>query len=102
MKDIKSLRPIQNFVLIEVDLADAKTAGGIIIPDNARQPLTRGLVIAAGPGKWDEHAHRFIETTVKAGDRVLYGKYSGNEFQGPDRKDYRLMREDDVYGVIEE
>jgi len=102
MKDIRSLKPIQNKVLVAVDDADEKTPGGIIVPQTAKQPLTRGTVIAAGPGKVNEKTGMFIEVPVKAGQRVLYGKYSGNEFQGPDRKDYRLMTDDDIYGIIEE
>jgi chaperonin GroES len=73
--------------------AEEKTAGGIIIPDTAKEKPQRGTVIAAGPGKKDE------PMTVKSGDTILYGKYAGTEvnFEG---EDYLIMRESDILAVI--
>jgi chaperonin GroES len=85
--------PIKDRVLIEPALAEEKTAGGIIIPDTAKEKPQKGKVLAVGKGKKDE------PMTVKVGDTVLYGKYSGTEviIEG---KTYLIMREDDIYMVI--
>ena len=73
--------------------AEEKTAGGIIIPDTAKEKPQRGTVIAAGPGKKDE------PVTVKVGDTVLYGKYSGTEIQ-LDGDDLLIMRESDILAIV--
>jgi chaperonin GroES len=85
--------PIADRVLIEPDQAETKTASGIIIPDTAKEKPQRGTVIAVGAGKKDE------PMTVKKGDKVLYGKYSGTEIS-IEGKDYLIMRESDIYAVI--
>ena len=85
--------PIADRVLIEPDAAETKTASGIIIPDTAKEKPQKGTVIAVGAGKKDE------PMTVKKGDKVLYGKYSGTEIT-IDGKDYLIMRESDIYAVI--
>jgi chaperonin GroES len=72
---------------------EQKTASGIIIPDTAKEKPMRGEVIAVGPGKKDE------PMTVKVGDQVLYGKYSGTEI-AIDGVDYLIMRENDIYAII--
>jgi len=73
--------------------AEEKTAGGIIIPDTAKEKPQRGVVIAAGPGKKDE------PMSVKAGDTVLYGKYAGTEIQ-IDNDDLLIMRESDILAIV--
>lgn len=80
-------------VLVEPAQAEEKTAGGIIIPDTAKEKPQKGTVVAVGKGKKDE------PMTLKEGDKVLYGKYSGTEviIEG---KTYLIMREDDIYMVI--
>jgi chaperonin GroES len=85
--------PIKDRVLVEPAPAEEKTAGGIIIPDTAKEKPQKGKVLAVGKGKKDE------PMTVKVGDTVLYGKYSGTEvvLEG---KTYLIMREDDIYMVI--
>ncbi len=88
-----SVKPLADRVIIEPAAAEGKTAGGIIIPDTAKEKPKRGKVIAAGPGKADE------PMTVKEGDSVLYGQYSGTEIK-IDGSDYLIMRESDVYGII--
>ena len=88
-----SVKPLQDRVLIEPAPAELKTAGGIIIPDTAKEKPVRGKVIAVGNGKKDE------PVTVKAGDTVLYGKYAGTEIQ-IEGKEYLIMRESDIYAII--
>ena len=88
-----SVKPIQDRVLVEPAPAEEKTAGGIIIPDTAKEKPVRGKVIAVGNGKKDE------PITVKAGDTVLYGKYAGTEIQ-IEGKEYLIMRESDIYAII--
>jgi chaperonin GroES len=85
--------PIKDRVLVEPALAEEKTAGGIIIPDTAKEKPQKGKVLAIGKGKKDE------PMTVKVGDTVLYGKYSGTEviIEG---KTYLIMREDDIYMIV--
>ncbi|HRE52843.1 MAG TPA: co-chaperone GroES [Flavitalea sp.] len=85
--------PLHDRVIVKPAKAEEKTAGGIIIPDTAKEKPQRGTVVAAGPGKKDE------PTTVKTGDVVLYGKYSGTEIQiGGD--DLLIMRESDILAIV--
>lgn len=87
------LKPLADRVLIEPAPAETKTASGIIIPDNAKEKPLQGTVVAVGPGKKDE------PMTVKVKDKVLYGQYSGTEIK-IDGKDYLIMKESDVYGIL--
>ncbi|MFM7288175.1 MAG: co-chaperone GroES [Bacteroidota bacterium] len=87
------ITPIADRVLVEPTPAEEKTAGGIIIPDTAKEKPQRGTVVAVGQGKKDE------PMTVKAGQTVLYGKYSGTEVQ-IDGKDYLIMRESDIMAIL--
>ncbi len=88
-----SVKPLADRVLVESAPAETKTAGGIIIPDTAKEKPMRGKVIAVGNGKVDE------PMTVKVGDNVLYGKYAGTELN-IDGKDYLIMKESDIYAII--
>ena len=88
-----NVTPLHDRVIIEPAKAEEKTAGGIIIPDTAKEKPQRGVVIAAGPGKKDE------PVTVKAGDTVLYGKYAGTEIQ-VEGGDYLIMRESDILAIV--
>lgn len=88
-----NVKPLQDRVLVEPAPAEEKTAGGIIIPDTAKEKPMRGKVVAVGNGKKDE------PVTVKAGDTVLYGKYAGTEIQ-IEGKEYLIMRESDIYAII--
>ena len=92
MADVK-IKPLADRVLVKAAEAETKSTGGIIIPDSAKEKPVRGTVMAAGPGKKDE------PTTVKVGDTVLYGKYSGTEIQ-VDGQDYLLMRESDIFAIL--
>ena len=85
--------PLHDRVIVKPAAAEEKSAGGIIIPDTAKEKPQRGVVVAAGPGKKDE------PVTVKAGDTVLYGKYAGTELK-LEGKDYLIMREDDILAII--
>lgn len=88
-----NIKPLADRVLIEAAAAETKTAGGIIIPDSAKEKPQKGKVIAVGGGKKDE------PMTVKVGDTVLYGKYAGTELQ-IDGKEYLIMKESDIYAIV--
>jgi chaperonin GroES len=88
-----NVKPLADRVLVEPAAAEQKTAGGIIIPDTAKEKPQKGTVVAIGNGKKDE------PLTVKVGDQVLYGKYSGTEIS-VEGKDYLIMRESDILAVI--
>ena len=88
-----NVKPLADRVLIEPAAAEMKTAGGIIIPDTAKEKPQRGIVVAVGNGKKDE------PMTVKSGDTVLYGKYAGTEL-AVDGKDYLIMKESDILAII--
>ena len=92
------LRPLQDRILVQRVKEEEKTKGGIIIPDTAKEKPVEGRVIAAGIGKLSEKGKR-IALEVKKGDRILFGKYSGNEIK-IEGEEYLIMREDDVLGVI--
>jgi chaperonin GroES len=93
------LRPLQDRILVQRVKEEEKTKGGIIIPDTAKEKPVEGRVIAAGIGKLSEKGNR-IALEVQKGDRILFGKYSGNEIK-IEGEEYLIMREDDVLGVIE-
>lgn len=88
-----NVKPLADRVLVEPAPAETKTAGGLIIPDTAKEKPMKGKVLAIGNGKPEE------PMTVKVGDTVLYGKYAGTEIQ-VDGKDLLIMRESDIYAVI--
>lgn len=88
-----SLKPLADRVLIEPAPAEEKTASGIIIPDTAKEKPLKGKVVAAGEGKKDE------PMTVKVGDDVIYGQYSGTEIK-LDGNTYLIMKEADIYGIL--
>jgi len=93
------LKPLHDRILVERVEEEQKTKGGIIIPDTAKEKPAEGKVIAVGNGKLDENGKR-IPLEVKKGDRILFGKYSGTEVK-IEGKEYIMMREDDVLGIIE-
>ena len=88
------LKPLADRVLIEPAPAEEKTASGIIIPDTAKEKPLKGKVIAVGKGKPDE------PMTVKVGDSVIYGQYSGTEIK-LDGTNYLIMKEADIYGIVD-
>ena len=94
------IRPLYDRIVVKRIAEDEeKTAGGIIIPDSAKEKPSQGEITAVGPGGRDE-AGKLIPIDLKVGDRVLFGKYSGTEVK-LDGKDFLVMREDDIMGVIE-
>ena len=94
-----NFRPLHDRVVVRRIAAEEKTAGGIIIPDSHQEKPTEGEVMAAGPGARNEQG-QLVALEVKAGDRVLFGKWSGTEVK-IDGEDLLIMKESDVMGVIE-
>ncbi len=88
-----NIKPIGDRVVVEAAPAEEKTASGIFIPDTAKEKPQQGTVVAVGDGKKDE------PMTVKVGDKVLYSKYGGTEIT-IDGKEYLMMRETDIYGIL--
>jgi chaperonin GroES len=93
------IRPLQDRVIVKRLEEEEKTKGGIIIPDTAKEKPMEGLVIAVGKGKTADDG-TVIKLDVKAGDRILFGKYSGTEVK-IDGVEHLIMREDDILGIIE-
>ena len=91
-------RPLHDRVLVRRIEAEEKTAGGIIIPDTAKEKPQEGEVVAVGPGARDDNGN-LIELAVKAGDRVLFGKWSGTEVK-VDGEELLIMKESDILGVL--
>ena len=89
-----NVKPLADRVLIEPNPAEEKTAGGLFIPDTAKEKPLAGKVIAAGPGTND------VKMEVKVGDQVLYGKYAGTEIK-IDGEEYTIVRQSDVLAVVE-
>ena len=92
------IRPLNDRILVQRVEEEEKTAGGIIIPDNAKEKPVEGTIIAVGPGKLNDEGEP-IALQVKQGDTVLFSKYGGTDVR-IDGEDYLIMREDDVLGVI--
>jgi len=93
------VKPMNDRVLVVRVEEEQKTAGGIIIPDTAKEKPMEGKVVSVGPGKLDEKGKR-VPMDVKKGDRVLFSKYAGTEIK-MDGVEHLFMREDDILGVIE-
>ena len=93
-------RPLHDRVVVKRIDAEEKTAGGIIIPDTAKEKPSQGEVIAVGPGAIDDSGKR-VAPEVKAGDFVLFGKWSGTEVK-IDGEDLLIMKESDIMGVLDE
>ena len=93
------VRPLQDRVIVRrVEEQEQKSAGGIIIPDTAKEKPQEGKVVAVGPGKKEDG--KVLSVDVKAGDRVLFGKYAGTEIK-LDGEEHLILREEDILGVIE-
>ena len=91
-------RPLHDRVVVQRIDSDEKTSGGIIIPDTAKEKPQEGEVVAVGPGARDDDGKR-VEPDVKAGDKILFGKWSGTEVK-VDGEDYLIMKESDIMGVL--
>lgn len=97
MKEIK-LRPLDDRVVVEPMEAEETTAGGIVLPDTAKEKPQRGTVIAVGPGKLLDNGTR-AEAAVAVGDEVIYGKYSGSEVE-IDGREVKILRESDILAKV--
>ena len=94
------IKPLADKVIVKTDdVAESTTAGGIIIPDTAKEKPQKGEIVAVGPGRTDENG-KVINMNVKVGDMVLYSKYGGNELEYDGEK-YLIMSESDIYAVFE-
>ncbi|WP_339135422.1 MAG: co-chaperone GroES [Candidatus Electrothrix sp. GW3-4] len=93
-----NIRPLNDRILVKRLEQEEKTAGGIIIPDSAKEKPAEGEVVAVGPGKMSDAGQR-TAMDVKAGDHVLFSKYGGTDVKF-DGQDYLIMREDDILGVL--
>jgi chaperonin GroES len=94
------VKPLQDRVLIKRIQEEEKTKGGIIIPDAAKEKPIEGIVVAVGDGKVLENGTR-VAPQVKAGDKILFGKYSGTEIK-VDGEEHLILREDDILGIVED
>jgi len=93
------IRPLNDRILVKRLEEEGKTAGGIIIPDSAKEKPAEGEIVAVGPGKMNDKGER-TAMDVKPGDRVLFSKYGGTDIK-IEGDDYLIMREDDILGVVE-
>ena len=93
------VRPLQDRILVRRVEEEEKTKGGIIIPDTAKEKPQEGKVVAVGKGKMTEQG-KLLPLDVKAGDKILFGKYSGSEVK-IDGDEHLIMREDDILGIID-
>jgi chaperonin GroES len=93
------IRPLQDRVIVERTAEEEQTKGGIIIPDSAKEKPQEGKVVAVGKGKLSDEG-KLIPLSVKAGDKILFGKYAGTEVK-LNGNEYLIMREDDILGVLE-
>jgi chaperonin GroES len=97
MKDIK-LKPLDDRIVVEPVEAEEKTAGGIVLPDTAKEKPQRGKVLAVGPGKLLDNGQR-CDVSVSVGDEVIYGKYSGSDIE-LDGREIKILRESDVLAKV--
>ena len=93
-----SIKPLSDRIVVEAAPAEEVASGGIILPDTAQEKPQQGTVVAVGPGKTSD-AGTLVKLTVKAKDKVLFGKYSGSDIT-IDGKDYMIMRESDILAII--
>lgn len=93
-----SIRPLDDRVVVEALEAEEQTAGGILLPDTAKQKPQRGKVLAVGPGKLQDNGQR-LALAVSVGDEVLFGRYAGNDVE-VNGKEYKIMRENDILAKV--
>ena len=92
------IKPLADRVVVQADEAEEKSEGGIILPDTAQEKPQKGTIVALGAGKYSDNGE-LIKPEVKVGDKVLYGKYSGNEIS-INGVEYLIMRENDILAVV--
>jgi chaperonin GroES len=98
-ENIMKLRPLADRVIVKQSDAEEKTASGILLPDTAKEKPTKGKVISVGPGKLDDKG-KPMELSIRKGDTVFYGKYSGTDIE-VDGEKFVILRESDILGVLE-
>ena len=92
------IKPLSDRVIVKAEAAEEKTASGIILPDTAKEKPQEGKIVAVGPGKISDSGNA-IKMTVKVGDKVLYGKYSGTEVT-VGNEEYLIMKENDIFAML--
>ncbi len=95
-----NLRPLADRVIVEPLDQEEKTAGGILLPETAKEKPQEGVIVAIGPGRWDEDGKKRLEMEVALGDKVVFAKYSGSEIKLNDKKSL-IMSEKDILAVLE-
>jgi len=94
-----NLRPLADRVIVEPLEQEEKTASGLLLPETAKEKPQEGLIVAIGPGRWDEDGKKRVEMEVALGDKVVFAKYSGSEIKIGDKK-YLIMGEKDILAVV--
>lgn len=94
-----NLRPLADRVIVEPLDQEEKTAGGILLPETAKEKPQEGVIVAIGPGRWDEDGKKRVEMEVALGDKVVFAKYSGSEIKLNDKK-YLILSEKDILAVV--
>ena len=95
-EDVPELKPLGDRVLLKVQESASVTAGGVVLPESAKERPMAGEVVRTGPGKWDEEAGKRVEPKVKAGDRVLFFKYAGDALETPTGEKFTVVHESDI------
>ena len=94
-----NIKPLGDRIVVEAAPAETKTASGLYIPETAQEKPQHGTIVAVGPGKYAEQTGNLIPLAVKEGDKVLYGKFAGQEIT-IDGKSYLIMKESDIYATV--
>lgn len=94
-----NLRPLADRVIVEPLEQEEKTASGLLLPETAKEKPQEGLIVAIGPGRWDEEGKKRVEMEVALGDKVVFAKYSGSEIKIGDKK-YLILGEKDILAVV--
>lgn len=94
-----NLRPLADRVIVEPLEGEEKTASGLLLPETAKEKPQEGMIVAVGPGRWDEEGKKRVEMEVALGDKVVFAKYSGSEIKLADKK-YLIMGEKDILAVV--
>jgi chaperonin GroES len=100
MADKLKLRPLADRVIVEPLDKEEVTAGGILLPETAKEKPQEGLVVGIGPGRWDEDGKKRVEMEIALNDKVIFAKYSGTEIKLNDKK-YLILSEKDILAVLE-
>ncbi len=94
-----NLRPLADRVIVEPLEQEEKTASGLLLPETAKEKPQEGMIVAIGPGRWDEEGKKRVEMEVALGDKVVFAKYSGSEIKIGDKK-YLILGEKDILAVV--